>query len=115
MGFEELECCETSIICVMTVRIVIFNRCGLTRWVCRWAEKYPTNGEELIRNRAGKLIALDGQAKARELGSPRVMNIILLGVLIRELGLQDIDWNRIIAENVKKSSSPSTSRRCRWE
>ena len=69
-------------------------------------EKYPTNGEELIRARAGKLIALDGQAEARELGNPKVMNIILLGVLIRELGLQEIDWNQIIAENVKEKFVP---------
>ena len=48
----------------------------------------------------------DGQAEARELGNPRVMNIILLGVLIRELGLQEIDWNRIIAENVKEKFVP---------
>ncbi|MEL7626134.1 MAG: 2-oxoacid:acceptor oxidoreductase family protein [Anaerolineaceae bacterium] len=69
-------------------------------------DKYPTNAEELIRERAGKLIELDGQAEARELGNPRVMNIILLGVLIRELGLQEIDWNGIIAENVKEKFVP---------
>jgi len=69
-------------------------------------DKYPTNGEELIQERAGKLIALDGQAEARALGNPRVMNIILLGVLICELGLQKIDWNRIIAENVKEKFVP---------
>jgi len=34
------------------------------------------------------------------------MNIILLGVLIRELGLRQIDWNRIIAENVKEKFVP---------
>ena len=65
-------------------------------------DKYPINGEELIRARAGKLIALDGQAEARELGNPRVMNAILLGVLIRELELEHIDWNQIIAQNVKE-------------
>jgi indolepyruvate ferredoxin oxidoreductase beta subunit len=34
------------------------------------------------------------------------MNIILLGVLIRELGLHEIAWNRIIAENVKEKYVP---------
>ena len=34
------------------------------------------------------------------------MNIILLGVLIRELGLEAIDWNRIIAENVREKYIP---------
>ena len=48
----------------------------------------------------------DGQAIVRELGNPRVMNIILLGVLIRELGLEHIDWNHIIAQNVKEKYVP---------
>ena len=87
--------------------IVIFNRVRVNPiGVQMGKDKYPTNGEELIRARAGKLIALDGQAKARELGNPRVMNIILLGVLIRELELEHIDWNRIIAQNVKEKYVP---------
>ncbi len=108
MGFEELEVLRNlDYLRDDGQGIVIFNRVRVNPMgVQMGKEKYPTNGEELIRNRAGKLIALDGQAKARELGNPRVMNIILLGVLIRELGLQDIDWNRIIAENVKEKFVP---------
>ncbi len=43
---------------------------------------------------------------ARELGNPRVMNIILLGALIKQLGLEDIDWLRVIAENVNAKYVP---------
>ncbi len=108
MGFEELEVLRNlDYLRDDGKGIVIFNRVRVNPMgVQMGKEKYPTNGEELIRARAGKLIALDGQAEARELGNPRVMNIILLGVLIRELGLQEIDWNRIIAENVKEKRVP---------
>lgn len=108
MGFEELEVLRNLDYLRNDGKgIVIFNRVRVNPiGVQMGKEKYPTNGEELIRARAGKLIALDGQAEARELGNPRVMNIILLGVLIRELGLQEIDWNRIIAENVKEKRVP---------
>ena len=104
MGFEELEVLRNlDYLRDDGKGIVIFNRVRVNPMgVQMGKEKYPTNGEELIRERAGKLIALDGQADARELGNPKVMNIILLGVLIKQLGLEDFDWNRIIAENVKE-------------
>lgn len=104
MGFEELEVLRNlDYLRDDGKGIVIFNRVRVNPMgVQMGKEKYPTNGEELIRERAGKLIALDGQAEARELGNPKVMNIILLGVLIKQLGLEDFDWNRIIAENVKE-------------
>jgi len=104
MGFEELEVLRNlDYLRDDGKGIVIFNRVRVNPMgVQMGKEKYPTNGEVLIRERAGKLIALDGQAEARELGNPKVMNIILLGVLIKQLGLEDFDWNRIIAENVKE-------------
>ena len=108
MGFEELEVLRNlDYLRDDGEGVVIFNRVRVNPiGVQMGKDKYPTNGEELIRARAGKLIALDGQAKARELGNPRVMNIILLGVLIRELGLEHIDWNHIIAQNVKEKYVP---------
>ncbi len=108
MGFEELEVLRNlDYLRDDGTGIVIFNRVRVNPMgVQMGKEKYPINGEELIRERAGKLIALDGQAEARELGNPKVMNIILLGVLIKQLGLEDFDWNRIIAENVKEKFVP---------
>ena len=108
VGFEELEVLRNlDYLRDDGEGIVIFNRVRVNPiGVQMGKDKYPTNGEELIRARAGKLIALDGQAKARELGNPRVMNIILLGVLIRELGLEHIDWNHIIAQNVEEKYVP---------
>lgn len=38
---------------------------------------------------------------AKELGNERVMNVILLGTLIRSMGLESIDWNQLITEQVK--------------
>ena len=108
LGFEELEVLRNlDYLRDDGQGVVILNRVRVNPiGVQMGKDKYPTNGEELIRARAGKLIALDGQAEARELGNPRVMNIILLGVLIRQLGLEHFDWNRIIAENVKEKFIP---------
>ena len=108
MGFEELEVLRNlDYLRDDGQGILIFNRVRVNPMgVQTGQDKYPTNGEELIRARAGKVIALDGQAMARELGNPRVMNIILLGALVKQLGLEEIDWLRVIAENVKEKYVP---------
>ncbi len=108
MGFEELEVLRNlDYLRDDGQGIVIFNRVRVNPMgVQTGQDKYPSNGEELICARAGKVIALDGQAMARELGNPRVMNIILLGALIKQLGLEELDWLRVIAENVKEKYIP---------
>ena len=40
--------------------------------------------------------------KATELGNAKVMNIILLGTVIKGMHLEDIDWEQIIKDNVKE-------------
>ena len=40
--------------------------------------------------------------KAKELGNSKVMNIILLGALVKSMSLEDIDWESIIRENIKE-------------
>ena len=39
--------------------------------------------------------------EAVKLGNGKVMNIILLGTIIKAMGLEDINWNKIVSENVK--------------
>ncbi|MDO4482349.1 MAG: indolepyruvate oxidoreductase subunit beta [Bacillota bacterium] len=39
---------------------------------------------------------------AKELGNPKAMNIVLLGALVKAMGIEDMDWDSIIAQNVKK-------------
>jgi indolepyruvate ferredoxin oxidoreductase beta subunit len=39
---------------------------------------------------------------AKELGNSRVMNIVLLGALVKAMNIQGIDWEEKIRKNVKK-------------
>ena len=54
--------------------------------------------EELKRLKATIINAAD---KAEEMWNSKVMNIILLGALVKSMELEDIDWESIIRENVK--------------
>ena len=54
---------------------------------------------ELLRLKAS---VIDAGKKAEELGNVKVMNVILLGDLVKSMKLDNIDWEDIIRKNVKE-------------
>lgn len=60
--------------------------------------------EEEIDAELKKLNAkvIDAAKKAEELGNVKVMNVILLGSLVKSMNLEKIDWEDIIRKNVKE-------------
>ena len=44
---------------------------------------------------------LNATAMAEELGNVKAANIILLGTIIKSMGLEDIDWDSILKDNIK--------------
>ena len=61
---------------------------------------YPQGILEELRRVADTLV-IDAAAEARRLGNPRVMNVILLGGIVRQMAQEHLDWAGIIRENVK--------------
>ncbi len=47
-------------------------------------------------------IAVEAEKHATELGNRKVMNIILLGTIVKTMNLEDINWDKIISDNVKE-------------
>lgn len=47
------------------------------------------------------VIAFDAASEAVYVGSSKVMNVILLGATVKRMGLDEIDWDTIIKQNVK--------------
>ena len=61
---------------------------------------YPDNIETLLTELVNATF-IDAANMAESLGNSKVMNIILLGTVIKTMQLETINWERIIAENVK--------------
>ena len=61
---------------------------------------YPGNVIETLESKV-RTIVVDASQKAEELGNSKVMNIILLGTIIKSMQLEHINWENIIRENVK--------------
>lgn len=61
---------------------------------------YPHDIIEKIKEKVKNCIVVDANKKALELGNPKVQNIILLGVLIGLLNLNNIDWINVIKQTI---------------
>ena len=55
--------------------------------------------EEIEKHVKAKVVNATDLAK--ELGNEKAANIILLGTIIRSMGLEHIDWEEILKENIK--------------
>ncbi len=68
--------------------------------VINGAFDYPA---DIIGELKGKVdtIVVDAHKEALTLGNPKVANVILLGYVIKQLNLTEIDWATIIRQNVK--------------
>ena len=63
-------------------------------------EEYPDDVlEEIGRHVEEK--SLDATGIARDLGNAKAANIVLLGTIIKAMGLDHIDWDKILEENIK--------------
>lgn len=61
---------------------------------------YPSGIIEEISSKV-TIKVIDAAKQAEEIGNPKVMNVILLGTIIKLMGLESIDWEKIIKDNVK--------------
>jgi len=62
--------------------------------------EYPENSFEILKSKA-KTIIIDAAGESEKLGNSKVMNIILLGTIIKTMGLEEINWNKILKDNIK--------------
>jgi indolepyruvate ferredoxin oxidoreductase beta subunit len=62
--------------------------------------KYPEKALSLLANCAETTV-VDAAKIAGELGNLRVMNVVLFGTLVAQLGLNDIDWRKVVTQTVK--------------
>ena len=62
--------------------------------------EYPSGIIEEVSSKV-KTTVIEASKHALDLGNSKVMNVILLGAIIKSMGLEEINWNKIIKDNVK--------------
>lgn len=64
------------------------------------AADYPTGVIEALSEKADTT-AIQAAEIAQGLGNIKTMNVVLLGALVKAMGLTEIDWENVVRENVK--------------
>lgn len=65
------------------------------------AETYPEDVLGTLKSVA-EVVAVKGDQLAQELGNIRTMNVVLLGALVKAMGLEGLRWEELIRKNVKR-------------
>ena len=64
------------------------------------AAEYPEGIIDHLKEKC-EVLSFKAAEVATELGNPKAMNIVLLGALVKAMGLDEIDWDAEIEANVK--------------
>lgn len=62
--------------------------------------EYPSDVIDVLKSKA-KTVVVEASKMAKEMGNSRVTNMILFGTIIKSMQLEDIDWKRVLSENIK--------------
>lgn len=66
-------------------------------------KEYPEGVLELLKAKTDTTVIKAAEI-ARGMGNAKAMNVVLLGALVKAMGLTDIDWETEIAKNVKEKT-----------
>lgn len=102
VAFEKMEALRTLPYLRSEGTVVVNDYEIPSMTVSSGLEKYAKDVIEEIQKSANKVFAFDATKMARELGNAKATNVILLGTIIKIMGLEDIDWEQIIRNNVKE-------------
>ena len=64
------------------------------------AAEYPSDALEELKKVVPNVFVVEAYQAAEELGNVKAQNIVLLGALVKQLGLDDVDWKGLVAKNV---------------
>jgi len=56
---------------------------------------------EKLEAAVDNIYVIDAAKEAMELGNIKAQNIVLLGGLIKAMGVEGVDWNKMVEQNVK--------------
>lgn len=101
VSFEKMEALRWLEYLKKDGKIVVNNHEMMPMPVIMGKAEYSPDIIKEMQDNCKDVTVVNATDEAVKLGNGKVMNIILLGTIIKAMGLQDIDWNKIVRENVK--------------
>ena len=99
-SFEEMEAARYAKYLKKDGKIVVNTYRIPSMPILSGSRTYPEHIIESL-SREVPTMSLDATKIATDLGNPKSANVVLLGALIKAIGMTDIDWKAIIAKAVK--------------
>ncbi len=82
---------------------LILNECEIpTLAILTGEETYPKGIVDYLRAELEKIIILNARELAEELGNVKTQNVVILGALIKTLGIDGIDWDEVLKDILPK-------------
>jgi len=100
VSFETMEAARYISMVKPDAKIIINRYRIFPPDVLAGEREYPATIIDDLKDKLN-VTSLDAAEIATDLGNPKCMNIVLLGALIKGMGLDTADWNSIIAKMVK--------------
>ena len=100
VAFEEMEAYRWLSYLRPGGRVLVNNYRQPSAPIISGQVEYPEGLKDEIKSKA-EMTVVEAAEMARELGMPRAMNIVMLGVIVKHLGMADESWPRLLANQVK--------------
>ncbi|MDW7674076.1 MAG: indolepyruvate oxidoreductase subunit beta [Bacillota bacterium] len=100
VAFEELEAMRYLPFLKETGTMIVDSQQIHPASVSAGKAQYPANISEKISKKIDNAVIINAVAKAKEAGNLKAANVVLLGVLAKELGFPVEAWEKIIEEVV---------------
>ena len=101
ISFEKMECLRWLEYLKKDGKVVVNDYQINPMPVVSGTADYSDKILDELRARVSDITVIKAFDEAVAVGSPKVLNIVLLGTLIKMMELTDVDWNAVIAEGVK--------------
>lgn len=103
VSFEKMEALRWLEYLKKDGKVVVNNHEMMPMPVIMGVAEYADDIIEELKKNCKDVTVVNATEEAFKLGNGKVMNIILLGTLIKAMKLDDINWDKIIKDNVKPS------------
>ena len=101
VSFEKMEALRWLEYLKKDGKVVVNNHEMMPMPVIMGKADYSPDIIKEMQDNCKDVTVVNATEEAVKLGNGKVMNIILLCTIIKAMGLEDIDWNKIVRENVK--------------
>ncbi|MCD6334155.1 MAG: indolepyruvate oxidoreductase subunit beta [Candidatus Latescibacterota bacterium] len=100
VSFEELEALRWIAFLKPGGTVVVNAQRIAPMTVSSGVATYPEDVLEQLRERTSGVVVVDGIGIARNVGNPRVVNVVLLGALSKHLNIEENVWREAISGRV---------------